>query len=164
MRREKADSVTSFLALTVLGIFALCLLLVLLYGAGSYRSMVLRDRQDHLRRTAAQYLTMRVQQGDAEGCLWVEDFSGCPALTVAEQIGGQTYLTRVYCYDGWLRELLCPEGSGLAPADGEKLLPCQALDFQRDGTLLTAWVTLPDGQQVEVRLTLTSGREVSHGQ
>lgn len=52
------------LALLLLLVFAVCVLSVLLTGAGTYQTLTRRDQDSYDRRTAAQYLATRVRQAD----------------------------------------------------------------------------------------------------
>lgn len=150
--KEKTTKLTDLLALLVLAVFALCVLLVLLFGARVYRTMVQRSEESFTRRTATQYIVTRVQQAQS---ISIEDFEGCQALVIPERIDGETYLTRVYCYDGYIRELYCGVNSALSPEDGEKVIAGGSLSFSLEGVMLTALV---DGRQVILRLL--TGREV----
>ena len=46
-------------------------------------------------------------------------------------------MTRVYCYDGCLRELFCGEKADLPASSGEKILPAQAFSCAIAEQLLT---------------------------
>lgn len=149
--KEKNGKITDILAAAVFAVFALCVLLVLLAAAGVYRDLVDSGEERFLRRTAAQYLTMRVRQAES-----VEraEFGGCPALVFREETPQEVYLTRVYCYDGSLRELYCPESAQLLPADGEVILPADSICFMLEGNLLTVemgqdrlFLTIPTGRR-----------------
>lgn len=147
---------TSLAALLVFTLFAVCLLLVLLTGAGVYRRLSENGGARYTQATAAQYIATRCRQGRN---LSVEDFEGTEALTFAEDFGGVTYLTRVYLYDGWLMELFSAEAAQLSPEDGEKILQADQVDFEWEDNGLT--FTL-DG---EVHcLTLREGKVVPHAQ
>lgn len=139
--KERSTKITDLLALTVFAVFALCVLLVLLSGARVYRETVRRSEENFMRRTAAQYVTTRVYQAES---VRVEEFGGCEALVIPETVDGETYLTRVYCHDGYIRELYCAEKSALSPADGEKVLKADSLQFSVTQDLLT--VQLDDGE------------------
>ena len=144
--KEKGTKLTDLLALTVFAVFALCVLLVLLSGARVYRGLVQRGEESFTSRTAARYVTMRVRQAESVA---VGDFEGCDALIIPEEIDGNTYLTRVYVYDGYVRELYCAENAALLPADGEKVLRADRLHFELEDGLLT--VSL-DGRQLYLDL------------
>lgn len=150
--KEKRSKLTDLLALTVFAVFALCVLLVLLSGAKVYRGLVQRGEENFAARTAARYVTMRVRQART---VTVGDFEGCEALVIPENVDGATYLTRLYVYDGHIRELYCAENAALSPADGEKILPADSLRFDLEGSLLTITV---DGQALYLDL---SGKEAA---
>ena len=125
---------TSLAALLVFTLFALCLMLVLLTGAGVYRRLAEGGEAGFSQNTAAQYIATRTHQGRAPE---IQDFEGCKALVFTETYDTEVYLTRVYLYDGWLRELFSAEAAGLSPRDGEKILEAESLDFDLEDGLLT---------------------------
>ena len=131
--KEKPSNLTEFLALAVFALFALCLFGVLLTGAKVYRNLVDQGSRSYADRTAAMYLSTRVRQS---GGITVEEFDGCPALVSREEIDGRTYVTRVYCWDGYLRELFCAENAALSPEDGEIVLEAETFSLKQEGNLL----------------------------
>lgn len=144
--KEKTTKITDILALLVFVLFALCTLMVLLTGARGYRKLVSDGEELYETRTAVRYLTTRVRQAES---IWVEDFDGCDALVAEETIDGERYLTRVYLYEGFLRELFCPENAQLTPADGEKVIEAVSVTFSMERGILT--VNL-DGQELILSL------------
>lgn len=132
--KQNPSKLTDVLTLLTVTVLALCMLLVLLSGAGVYRNLVDSAREQYARRTAVRYLTTRVRQAEAVA---VEDFQGCCALVIREETDGEAYLTRVYCHDGAIRELYSPETARLAPADGEMIVEAEELSFEQTGNLLT---------------------------
>lgn len=154
------------LALLLLLVFAVCVLSVLLTGAGTYQTLTKRDQESYDRRTAAQYLATRVHQADQLDGITAADFQGCDALELMETIGGTPYVTRIYCYDGYLRELFSAAEAQMTPADGEKVLEAQALTVEwmdaGDGAqILTAVLTNADGTAEQVALSVRSGEGAS---
>ena len=131
--KEKPSNLTEFLALAVFALFALCLFGVLLTGARVYRNLVDQGSRSYADRTAAMYLSTRVRQS---GGITVEEFDGCPALVSREEIDGRTYVTRVYCCDGYLRELFCAENAALSPEDGEIVLEAETFSAQLEQNTL----------------------------
>lgn len=133
---HKQSRLPDLAVLLTFGIFALCILLVLLGGAKLYRDLTQRDRESFDKRTVCQYLSTRLHQADRENAVCVEDFEGLDALCIRETINGKNYLTRIYCYDGYLRELFTPEGGNFSPEDGEKLLKAETLTLSMEGNTL----------------------------
>jgi len=146
------------LVLLLFGAFAICILSVLLTGADVYRKLSARDELSYNRRTAAQYLTMRVRQADQLGDVSIRPFEGEDALVITEVIEEDVYETLVYCYDGYLRELFAAADGGFMPEDGEKVLVAQDLSIQQTGQLLEMKLTAPSGEVQELSLYLRSGK------
>lgn len=131
------------------GVFAVCVLLVLLTGADVCRSQTERDQAAWSRRTGAQYLTAKLRHADEAGAIGFSGGDGAlwyDTLDLREEIDGETYVTRVYCYDGYIRELFTVDGGVYAPEDGEPVLAAQELRFGWDGELVEAVCVDADGQ------------------
>lgn len=144
-------------ALLLFAVFAVCILIVLLTGAGAYRRLTDRDQSAFNQRTCVQYLAARVRQADCLDAVAVEDFQGVQALVLG---AGQEYVTRVYCHEGWLMELYSEAVTDLAPEDGERLMEANSLELALDGRLLTAEITVPQGGTESLQLCLRSGEGV----
>lgn len=151
---------TMLIPLLVLCVFAVCVLGVLLAGAQVYGRLTDRGQQTYNHRTAAQYIATRVRQADRAGSVAVEDFGGTQALVLREEAAGKTYLTRVYCHDGSLRELFTPESGAFSPDDGEVLLPVDALRLNLEDSILRAELIFTDGTKQTLTLYLRSDGEV----
>ena len=154
MKREKIQHhMDGLLLLLLFGVFAVCVLSVLLTGAKAYRRLTLRDQEAYSRRTCVQYIATRVRQGDLEGAVAVEPFGEGDALVMAKD----GYVTRVYWHDGWLMEMYAGEDVQLAPEDGEKIMELDGLAMSMDGGLLTVEVDGGDAGTDTLRLSLRSG-------
>lgn len=153
-QKRKADAV---LVLVLFGVFAVCILAVLLTSADAYRRLAERDEQSYDYRVATQYLATRVRQGDEAGKVFVETFDGVDALVLREEIDGAVYETRVYCYEGYLRELFAGEGESFTAGDGEQILQAESMAVTLENQVLTAEITDPDGQVQTMTLYLRSG-------
>ena len=142
MKEQTFHKLTRLMALLTFAVFAVCVLLVLLSGADVYRRLAEDGQSQYARRTAAQYITTRIRQGES-----VEngEFSGLDTLQFRETLNRRSYITRIYCYDGALRELFTSEDGQFLPEDGEKLLDLEALSLSAEDGLLTVQITLPDG-------------------
>jgi len=152
-------SVTSLMTLAVFGVFAVCIMMVLLTGARQYRFRTDRSDKDFTHRTAVQYLTTRIRQNDRTGAVSVADFDGYDALHIYETIVGLDYLPRIYCCDGNLRELFCAADGEFSPEDGEVLLPLQNLALTQSDGMVHARFTFEDGTTQEIALYLQSRTE-----
>jgi hypothetical protein len=152
----KANALSITAALLVFVVFAAGILSVLLGGAGVYRRLTYRESHSYEHRTAAQYLATKVRQGEAVP--FAGEFGGSDALVLPQTIGGEEYLTRVYCYDGWLRELFTPADGHFFPEDGEKILPLASLEIQAEQDLLTFRLRHTDGTETAISLMPRRGK------
>lgn len=157
-QNRKEHTLPTVAALLVFAVFATGVLSVLLGGAGVYKRLTGNSQNAYDSRTCGQYLASRLRQTAAD--VSIADFGDGDALILSEQIGNEVYITRIYCYEGWLMELFCPEGSDLQPQDGQKVLPASQLSLQLTGGLLHARITPKDCDPVEMLLSLRSHKGV----
>ena len=157
MKKRVIQHHTDALAAPLLfGVFAACILSVLLTGAEAYRRLTRRDQAAYARRTAVQYIATRVRQADSLALVSVEEFQGVTALVLRE--GGES-ATRVYCHEGYLKELYASEEDLMVPGDGERIMAAEGLELSLDQGLLTVSVTGENGEESTLLLSLRSGEE-----
>ena len=137
--KHRKSLIPGLAAFLVLAVFAVGVLGTLLGGAGIYRRLTERDRASYDSRTCLQYIVTRVRQ--APGEVEIAAFGDGDALVIPDVIENKTYLTRVYCWDGWLMELFTEEDGLFSPEDGEKLLPAQGIALELDNGLLKVMLT-----------------------
>ena len=152
-RQSIKHQMDGLLMLLLFGVFAVCVLVVLLTGAKAYRGLTQRDQEAFDRRTCLQYIATRVRQADEEGGIAVESFGGVTALNFTSQ----GFSTRVYCYDGWLMELYSFADSQMEPQDGEHVMRLDSLELTLEDGLLTARVGGGQGRADMLCLSLRSG-------
>jgi len=157
MKTSGKHHMSGLLALLLFGVFAVCVLFVLLTGARAYRALTARDQSSYAMRTCVQYLAAKVRQAPATGAVTVARLGEGAALCIEEDIDGESYMTCVYCYDGWLRELFCAADGDINPEDGERVLEASALDLTLEDGLLSMAVTGTDGTATVLRLHVRSG-------
>lgn len=155
--KQRESKTTGLLVLTVFTLFALCVLMVLLTGAKAYEALENRGEKNYKYRTAAQYLATRVRQSDAVNGISVENFGEQSALNVHQEIDGEAYITRIYCYDGFLRELFTTEYGSFSPEDGEKLIALAELSFEKTENILSARLVTAAGEEETLVWCLRSG-------
>ena len=148
--KERSSQFTQVLALLCLLVFALCVLLVVLSGASCYQDLVERGEVSYADRTVIQYLTTRVNQAQR---VKIGDFEGMETLILEETIDGESYTTRVYCHDGWLRELYTVPGAKLHPDAGTPILEGEKLELSKQGSLLKL---ILDGRELLLYLEVGS--------
>ena len=77
------------------------------------------------------------------------------ALVLAEEIDGETYLTRIYYHDGYIRELFCAADAEMEPGDGEQIIETCDLKISPGPTGHEIIAEMTDGTGETTRLVLT---------
>ena len=153
----KKRNMTGGLVLLVFAVFMVSVLLVLLSGADTVQRLAQRDQRSYHHRTAVQYITTRVRQADAAGSVSTDNFGNINTLVLTEIIEDYPYQTRIYCCDGYLREMFCAEGAELLPEFGEAILPMENFRVTCEGEVIRITLSLPDGSTENMVLLLRSG-------
>lgn len=165
MRKKTVQTfqIDGILSLLLFGVFAACLLLVLLSGTKTYSRIVERDDMVYTQRTAAQYFAQKLRSVPAADSVSITQAHGKDALVIRQELEGEWYLTVIYCYDGWLWELFTDEenaAAGIDPACGEKLLEVTDLDLEKDRDLVTVSFAAA-GRRSTLRISLRGEQEVA---
>lgn len=164
MIRKKHRFPDSLLVLMLFGIFAACILAVLLTGAKAYKRLTERGEQAFDSRTAQRYIEMRLHQADEKGRIYLGGFDGkngkvedTSVLFLEESAEGRVYETRVYCFDGYICELFTEAGTEMEPEDGEKIIPAAGLSFRWEKPdFLEASLTDTEGKEFKIYYRIRS--------
>ena len=152
----KKRNLSGVLVLLVFAVFMVSVLLVLLSGADTVQRLSERDQKTYHHRTAVQYISTRIRQADSRGAVKTEIFDNLSSLVLTEYIDSEPYETRIYCCDGYLREMFCSAGAALPPEFGEKILPMDGFAAAKESDTLKIVLSLPDGSSEEIFLVLRS--------
>ena len=158
----KKSHVPGILVLLVFVTFTVSVLLVLLSGADTVQKLTHRDQSTYQQRTTVQYLATRIHQSDLIGAVSVDNSGEISTLVLKEEIDGQIYETRIYCYNGYLREMFCLAGLGLSAEFGEEILPMKNFQAHYDGNYIQIQLHLPDDSHENCIFYLRSNGGLSH--
>lgn len=153
--------------LLLFAIFAGSILMVLLFGASSYEKIVSSGQASYDDRTGVQYIAAKIRHSDEADSVDVGSFSSRTDPEVDEintlylkmEAEENVYYTKIYYYDGYIREILCSENGGLKPEDGNEILAARGLRFKMQGNLIQIQVENEDGTQSSVCLSVRSSQE-----
>ena len=161
MRRiggENSHTIAGVFVFLLLGVFAVFSTMLVLFGAQAYRTVTERSAEHEEDRTLYAYVLNSLRGEDAAGAVGLRTEDGIDMVTVAYDDFGESYEKRMYCYDGYLREMLMLVGSEFNPGAGEQI--CAATDFQAqiNGNLITIEMTGADGETHTVQTILLTMR------
>lgn len=119
----------------LLGIFAIFSTIMVVMGAKAYRGMVEKADVHNSIRVASSYIRTMLRSNDEAGVLRVEDVDGVQTITM-ENDYGDIYVTRIYLYDGKLREWFALADIPFEPANGETVCSLDIMQAElKDGLL-----------------------------
>ena len=129
-------------------VFVLCALFTVLIGGKVYENIRARMEDSYTGSVALNYIANKVRQGDVDGAVDVREINSVPVLELTQEINGETYVTQIYYYDGYIRELFTDTQSGLGLSDGLEIIACDGLSFAKEGRLLKVETTGEDGRSL----------------
>ena len=156
--KPRSHPISGIFVFLLLGIFALLATAAVLFGARAYRGVSARAEERGRERIAASYLRSMARSADASesafGGVRIDDISGMPCLTLENMYDGETYLTRIYVYEGELREWFAEEGLEFLPEDGEAVCAADEMRLSAEGGgLLCAGLRFGE-KWIDVRIAL----------
>ena len=164
-RKEAGHGLEGVFVLLLFGVFAGCLLLVLLMGAQSYKRVADRGAEAYEQRICTQYIATKVRHYDTSGGVAVSGFDlrtpELSTLFLYQNIEGAEYCIRIYYYDGAVRELFTEADQPVTPEDGQEILPAGDLRFTLEDGMLTIHAVEEGGGESRLTLQLRCGEEAA---
>ena len=77
-------------------------------------------------------------------------------MQLKDRIDEACYVTRIYCYEGYVREWFAAEEVSFDPAAGERISPAEEVSFSMEEGCLLVTVKQRNGTVSEQMLTLRS--------
>ena len=153
---SQKKNLSGLMVLLLFGVFAVCILSVLISGTHVYDRLAARDKAAYDGRTAAQYLSTRIRQAQSPDAVSIRSEGGTTVVCISETYEAESFETWLYCRDGWLCELFLFSDAEVDPENSEKLLPAESLSGSLENGLLTLRIT-DDGGEQTVRILLRGG-------
>lgn len=138
MKHSGKNPILAF-AVGVVALFLSGFLLLVVFGAGSYRDLVDSQYGNMDERGLTAYLAASVKANDARGAVGVEDSLYGPVLVVTDQSSG--YALRYYRYESALVEDFAQAGSPLAPEQAQRIAPTERFELEQPAEGLIAVYT-----------------------
>lgn len=130
LQKNNSHSVSSLFSLLLFGIFALFLMLMLLFSARVYQQTLKQTEANDSLGTATAYLTTKFRQHDQTDGIFTGTLDGVNALCFRDTIKGTDYITYIYLKDNSLMELFTTANSSAGSAAGTAI--AKLSDFQAE--------------------------------
>ncbi len=135
-KNPPSHAISGVFVFLVLGIFAVFSTVMVLLGARAYKSTADRAAEHNAYRIGMAYVRSMVRGDDEEQSVKVENINGIPAIALKNIYDGDAYITRLYVYDGKLREWFTEESEEFVPEFGETVCDMDEMNAEVDGQLL----------------------------
>ena len=100
-------------------------------ASGIYSRQVNDSEDSFSSRTALAYVTEKLHQNDTCDTIDAGSFDGQNAIIIRQTYADQPYVTYLYQYDGYLRELFIREDVSATASDGRKILSVNNFTFEK---------------------------------
>ena len=164
--RPLGKTVTAWVVLVLILLFALLSIALIALGAQAYRSVHDAGKDHAWLRTSVGYVNNRVKTADGIASMHVETVTlgeeTVDVLVFGEEIDGELYQTRLFCAGGALREQFVASGIPLeSETDGEVICEMNRFLIIIEDEMITFEMAGPDDEQLSVHTPLRSRREVT---
>lgn len=102
-KRDKSI-VDSLFLLVLLGVFLICALFIVLFGAKIYKNTVKSSEDSFFERTCCTYITEKIRQNDNSNGVSLLEEKGNDVLKLTKDINSNSFSTYLYCDDGYIKE------------------------------------------------------------
>ena len=145
---KSSHAISGVFVFMLLGIFAVFSTVMVLLSAKAYRGVVDKAAMHNSVRVASSYIRTMLRSDDETGVLKIEDAEGVHTITM-ENDYGDNYVTRIYVYDGKLREWFAMKEIPFLPENGETVCDLDSMDAEiSDGLLKVKFEE--NGKEMEV--------------
>ncbi len=145
---KTSHAISGVFVFLLLGIFAIFSTIMVVMSAKAYRGMVDSSAMHNSVRVASSYIRTMLRSNDEAGVLRIEDVDGVQTITM-ENDWGDIYVTRIYLYNGKLREWFAMEEIPFVPENGESVCDLDTMSAEiKDGVLHV--IVSEGGAQMEI--------------
>ena len=143
-KKAAPHSISGVFVFLLLGIFALMGTAMVLMGVNAYRGIVKRSGMHNASRISTSYLRSMVRADDETGCIRLENLDNLPVVTLIDVYDGEEYASRLYVYEGSLRESFGALADPFDPELGEEVCAAEELMAETTGRLLKLRIRTDD--------------------
>ena len=158
MFENRNHSIAGLFVYLLLAVFAVMSLALVLLGIKTYSTAAEKTSMHNTERILTSYVRTLLRGTDKENAVYTEEKNGVPVLTVRTAEGEETYIMRIYAYEGNLCEQFTEEETEFNPGYGEALCACGTFTPEIENGLATLAFTEPSGTEHTVYVALRAGR------
>lgn len=133
MNSKKRDKsiVDSLFLLALFGVFLICALFIVLFGAKIYKNTIKSSEDSFIERTCYTYITEKIRQNDNSNGISIDNSSDGTVITLTKTISDKDYVTYLYCHDGFLKEYTTSAGNELNKSAGTGIIELNSMNAEK---------------------------------
>lgn len=125
-KRDKSIVDALFL-LALFGVFLICALFIVLFGAKIYKNTVKSSEDSFIERTCYTYITEKIRQNDNSNGVLIDNSSDGTVLVLTKTISDKDYVTYLYCDEGYLKEYTTSADNSLRKSAGTNIIELDSM-------------------------------------
>lgn len=129
-KRDKSIVDVLFL-LVLFGVFLLCALFIVLFGAKIYGNTVKNSTNEFNSRTSIAYVSEKIRQHDNAYGIEITGLDKDSTIKLSQELDGRVIVTYLYCYDNKLMEYTTNEGNVLNKQYGTYIMDLSGFDVKK---------------------------------
>jgi len=144
-KRDKSIVDALFL-LALFGVFLICALFIVLFGAKIYKNTVKASEDSFFTRTCYTYITEKIRQNDNANGVKIYgsmdsdipdsvkpllESEGSTVIELTKSIDDKNYITYLYINEGYLKEYTTTEGNKVNPAVGNQIIEMSSMRAEK---------------------------------
>lgn len=150
-KRDKSIVDALFL-LVLFGVFLICALFIVLFGAKIYKNTVKSSEDSFFKRTCYTYVTEKIRQNDNSNGILIDD-----TVTLTRTVDGNDYVTYLFVDDGYLKEYTTSAGNSYNAAAATKIIEMSSMDVEKCNDNLYKFTMRDiDGKETTFYTSITS--------
>ena len=137
--------------LSLFFVFFCSSIIILLFSANLYESVVEDANRNFETGTSLAYITEKIRQNDSNSNISISEFDGYEALEIQEIHDNKLYKTYIYEMDGLLKEIYIQDGISATAKAGTTIMNISNLDMIEKGNgLIEFTITASDNSTESV--------------
>ena len=155
-KNRKQDGMQTLFVLAVFATFAVLAALLTFTGAKVYKGITESTQANHALRASLFYVSNRIHACTENETVSVLPYQDTPILTIEEDLEGHHYYTRIYFYDGALREHTSVDTGmdSFAMENGDIIAALRDFQIQQNETRMAITATDETGQRQTMTINL----------
>lgn len=154
-KRDKSIVDALFL-LALFGVFLICALFVVLFGAKIYKNTVQGSESSFKERTCYTYITEKIRQNDNTNGIIIGTEDGKTVVTLTKTANDNDYVTYLYCDEGQLKEYTTSAGNAFNKSAGTRILDLDSLSAEKCNDNLYRFTLAGDDISTSFYVSVTS--------